>query len=192
MNVQNSPLVRTLRDAFGLKGDANVPCIALFLSLILTLTGCNGLHELELEEREQQSLKSRLEKLGTVQEHKRIFFVALDSVVGEYAEGDTLHLRYTLYALTSQGEIVVESNEPDIIAQHKLHPTDTQYPPQNYVLGKTDWLEGIARGLQYAAPRSSRGWLGIPHAQGYGNTPFGRIPSRTPLLFHYEITNPHP
>ncbi len=163
----------------------------LFL-LLLTLTGCNGLHELELEEREQQTLKGRLGQLGIVQEHERLFFVALDSVAGEYTDGDTLYLRYTLYALTSRGEVVVESNEPTVIAEHKLHPTDTQYPPQTYVLGKTDWLEGIGRGLRYLTPQCSKGWLGIPHAQGYGNAPFGRIPSRTPLLFHYELTNPRP
>ncbi len=159
------------------------------LPLLLVLTGCNGLHELELEEREQESLRQRLEKIGSVEEHDQLFFVRLDSVDRPYATGDTLYLRYTLVALAARGEIVLESNEPDVIAQHKLHATEIDYPPQPYVLGKTDWLKGIQRGLEYLSRRSSRGWIGIPHAQGYGNAPFGRIPSRTPLLFHYEITN---
>ena len=154
------------------------------------LLSCNALHELELEERERSTLKARMQRLGEVLEEEQLFFVPETGAVPlEFENGDVLLLRYTLYALLGGRELALESNESSVITEQKLHPTDTQYPLQTYVVGKDEWVKGINRGLALFGTRAAKGWLGIPSRLGYGAVPFGRIPSNTPLLFHFEIVS---
>lgn len=167
----------------------NAKCLVFFLLSFLFLS-CNSLHELELEERERSTLKARMQQLGEVVEEEQLFFVPETGAVQiEFGDGDVLQLRYTLYALQGGRELALESNESNVIAEQKLHPSDTQYPLQPYVVGKDGWIKGINRGLALFGTRATKGWLGIPSRMGYGAVPFGRIPSNTPLIFHFEIVS---
>lgn len=167
----------------------NAKCLVFFLLSFLFLS-CNSLHELELEERERSTLKARMQQLGEVVEEEQLFFVPETGAVQiEFEDGDVLQLRYTLYALLGGRELALESNESNVIAEQKLHPSDTQYPLQPYVVGKDGWIKGINRGLALFGTRATKGWLGIPSRMGYGAVPFGRIPSNTPLIFHFEIVS---
>ena len=169
----------------------NAKCLVFFLLSFLFLS-CNSLHELELEERERSTLKARMQRLGEVIEEEQLFFVPETGAVQiEFEDGDVLQLRYTLYALHGGRELALESNESSVIAEQKLHPSDTQYPLQPYVVGKDGWIKGINRGLALFGTRATKGWLGIPSRMGYGAVPFGRIPSNTPLIFHFEIVSKH-
>ena len=167
----------------------NAKCLVFFLLSFLFLS-CNSLHELELEERERSTLKARMQRLGEVIEEEQLFFVPETGAVQiEFEDGDVLQLRYTLYALLGGRELALESNESNVIAEQKLHPSDTQYPLEPYVVGKDGWIKGINRGLALFGTRATKGWLGIPSRMGYGAVPFGRIPSNTPLIFHFEIVS---
>lgn len=167
----------------------NAKCLVFFLLSFLFLS-CNSLHELELEERERSTLKARMQQLGEVVEEEQLFFVPETGAVQiEFEDGDVLQLRYTLYALLGGRELALESNESSVITEQKLHPSDTQYPLQPYVVGKDGWVKGINRGLALFGTRATKGWLGIPSRMGYGAVPFGRIPSNTPLIFHFEIVS---
>ena len=162
----------------------------LLLFLPFLLLGCNSLHELELEAREHDSLKARMQRLGEPLEEDQLFFVP-ETGAGAFPfeKGDVLLLRYTLYALVSGRELALESNESSVIEEQKLHSSATQYPLQTYVVGKDEWIKGINRGLLLFGSRYSKGWIGIPSKLGYGTSPFGRIPSNTSLLFHFEIVS---
>lgn len=161
-----------------------------FLFLSFVLFSCDSLHELELEERERGTLKARMQRMGEVIEEEQLFFVPVTGAVPfHFEKGDTLLLRYTLYALTGGREFALESNESHVIAEQKLHPSITQYPLQTYVVGKNEWIKGVNRGLVLFGSRYSKGWLGILSKFGYGTAPFGRIPSNTPLLFYFEIVS---
>ncbi len=167
----------------------NAKCLVFFLLSFLFLS-CNSLHELELEERERSTLKARMQRLGEVIEEEQLFFVPETGAVQiEFEDGDVLQLRYTLYALLGGRELALESNESSVITEQKLPPSDTQYPLQPYVVGKDGWIKGINRGLALFGTRATKGWLGIPSRMGYGAVPFGRIPSNTPLIFHFEIVS---
>ena len=173
-----------------MKGKQYFYVLLLLPTSFLLFFGCSSLHEKEQEEREHDRLTMRLRQVGsTVLEYEGILFAPEQGAISQdLVEGDILYIRYTLYALTgsSAGEIALESNEVDIIQKSGLH-SETNPPLQRYILGSSDWLDGIDRGIQYFAPTYSKGWIGIPFRHGYGNRPFGRIAGQTPLLFHYEI-----
>lgn len=160
------------------------------LCLVCSFVSCNSLHELELEERERDTLKARMLRLGEVLEEEQLFFVPEAGAVSfPFEKGEVLLLRYTLYALVGGREQALESNESAVIAEQKLHPTATQYPLQPYVVGEHQWVRGINRGIELFGGRYSKGWLGVPSKLGYGTRPFGRIASNTPLLLHFEIVS---
>lgn len=172
-----------------MKGKQYFYVLLLIATSLLLFFSCSSLHEKEQEEREHDRLTARLRQVGSVIEHEGLLFAPEQGAISQdLVEGDILYILYTLYALTgsSAGEIALESNEVDIIQKSGLH-SETNPPLQRYILGSSDWIDGIDRGIQYFAPTYSKGWLGIPFRHGYGNRPFGRIAGQTPLLFHYEI-----
>ncbi len=164
--------------------------LALCFAASIILLACNNLNEVELENRETEMLRNRVARYGEVIEKDQLFFVPTSQQEEHaIAQGDTLLLYFTLYALTSAGEQVLESNEIAIIRTQKIHPDSITYFPIPYIIGKTPWLKGINTGINLFAPSYRSGWLAIPYRLGFGNKPFGRVPSHTSLLFHFSVAD---
>ena len=147
------------------------------------LVACRDAYKEGLHEREraavQQFMRSRAKEVWEVD---GVFYGPVqrgDSLV--LADGDTISLQYTLYALSGSSPTPLATNILVDAKQHKLPMADSTDTVWTYIVGKSSAMRGFDRGLRLFAQRNGTGWLGIPSRLAYGESMVGVVKPNTPV-----------